>query len=313
MSNEERITNYLSEMGLKYKERGSGIWLLCPFHNETRPSLVINKDGLWHCFGCSLSGRFEKFVALLEGISMEEARRKVQRWGLNRDSNGTGDVKRRGGETDVRFLERVYTEFCSEDFVPSVLAERGLTLNDFRRFGLRVCLTSVFIKGINVFGWLLAPLVDWSGSFRGLHLRKISRGEKIFLNTARGMFWREDLLDMSRDLIFVEGMFDAIFLTKQGFNALALLGKNVSDLQLHRFLGLSWNKKVFVFLDPDALFDARRLCSRLHLLGIKSYNIIADSDPDELSVDEIAQLHNVLMKVDERGRCDEFKIIGNRE
>lgn len=311
--NEEVITKYLSERGLEYKVRPSGIWILCPFHVETRASLVISREGLWHCFGCSLSGRFEKFIAMLEGISVGEARKRLSGW---RVSVGLGlkSDERKKDENDVGFLRRVYEEFCVVDYVPGCLQDRGLTVDDFRRFGLRICLSNVYVKGVNLFGWLVAPCFDWDGVFRGLFMRKVSKKDKVFLNTASGMFWREDLVRRDVGLILVEGIFDAIFLMKKGFNALALLGKSVTDLQMRRFLELRWENPVFVFLDPDAPFDAERLCSRLRLLGIRAFNIRAGSDPDELSEDEILQLRNIITGLDDRGGGQyEFKIGGDRE
>jgi DNA primase len=305
---------YLSERGLEYKVRPSGIWILCPFHKETRASLVISKEGLWHCFGCSLSGRFERFVALLEGISVGEARKRLSGWRVSAGWDLRRDERKRD-ESDVDFLRRIYEEFCVVDYVPGCLQDRGLTVDDFRRFGLRICLNNVYVKGVNLFGWLVAPCFDWDGVFRGLFMRKVSRKDKIFLNTVSGMFWREDLVRRNEGLVLVEGIFDAIFLMKKGINALALLGKNVTDLQMRRFLELKWERPVFVFLDPDALFDAERLCSRLRLLGIKAFNIRARTDPDELLDDEVLQLKDIVMRLEDGGGDGqyEFGIGGYRE
>ena len=48
--------------------------VLCPFHNDTRPSLSVNMEGKWfHCFGCGAKGDILAFVAKLEKVSFPEA------------------------------------------------------------------------------------------------------------------------------------------------------------------------------------------------------------------------------------------------
>lgn len=40
--------------------------IICPFHQDVKPSLLVNLDeGNWYCFGCSRSGDAKKFVRLL--------------------------------------------------------------------------------------------------------------------------------------------------------------------------------------------------------------------------------------------------------
>lgn len=41
--------------------------IVCPFHNDVNPSLIVNfEDGSWFCFGCNLAGDAKKFVSLME-------------------------------------------------------------------------------------------------------------------------------------------------------------------------------------------------------------------------------------------------------
>jgi len=49
---------------------------LCPFHDDTHPSLSVNeKEGvwLWHCFGCGKAGSIIDFLIEKEGIDQAEA------------------------------------------------------------------------------------------------------------------------------------------------------------------------------------------------------------------------------------------------
>ena len=41
--------------------------IVCPFHEDANPSLLVNfEDGSWYCFGCGKSGDAEKFVRYME-------------------------------------------------------------------------------------------------------------------------------------------------------------------------------------------------------------------------------------------------------
>lgn len=51
----------------KYNVKYKGTMALCPFHNDTNFSLSFSNDkGLWHCFGCELSGNIIQLIKFLE-------------------------------------------------------------------------------------------------------------------------------------------------------------------------------------------------------------------------------------------------------
>jgi DNA primase len=56
------------------------ISVLCPFHDDRRPSLSVNLDRkLFHCFACQAKGDILDFVARIERISLPEAAGVVAR------------------------------------------------------------------------------------------------------------------------------------------------------------------------------------------------------------------------------------------
>lgn len=49
-------------------------WAICPFHQETKPSLCCYDDGKgWHCFGCGAGGDAISLVMKLYGLKFKEA------------------------------------------------------------------------------------------------------------------------------------------------------------------------------------------------------------------------------------------------
>jgi DNA primase len=59
--------------------RSGSAWKgLCPFHGEKTPSFQVSGDkGLFHCFGCGVSGDVIKFVELYDKITFPEAVRQL--------------------------------------------------------------------------------------------------------------------------------------------------------------------------------------------------------------------------------------------
>lgn len=65
----EVVSDYIS-----LKKSGANYQGLCPFHGENTPSFNVNPArGIYHCFGCGVSGNAVTFVMKMEGLSFPEA------------------------------------------------------------------------------------------------------------------------------------------------------------------------------------------------------------------------------------------------
>ncbi len=59
---------------LTVKQAGGHYKALCPFHHESSPSFMLNKERqIWHCFGCNEGGDIFSFVQRVENIDFREA------------------------------------------------------------------------------------------------------------------------------------------------------------------------------------------------------------------------------------------------
>ena len=65
--------------GIQLKKNGKSYFGLCPFHDDTNPSLSINPtENLWQCFGCGAGGDVIRFVELIDKVSFPEAVKKLK-------------------------------------------------------------------------------------------------------------------------------------------------------------------------------------------------------------------------------------------
>ncbi len=63
---------------LDVQKRGSLYLAICPFHNDSHPSLTISPEKrIFKCFACGTGGNAITFVQKIEGLSFEEAVKKV--------------------------------------------------------------------------------------------------------------------------------------------------------------------------------------------------------------------------------------------
>lgn len=73
-------TNIVDIVGkyISLKKKGSSYFGLCPFHNDTHPSLSVSpKKKIFKCFVCGTKGNVFNFVSKIENISYLEAVKKV--------------------------------------------------------------------------------------------------------------------------------------------------------------------------------------------------------------------------------------------
>lgn len=76
-----RKTDLVGLVGLvvDLKKKGASHFGLCPFHKEKMPSFHVNaRRGLYHCFGCGMSGDAIKFVQEILDIGFADAVRYLE-------------------------------------------------------------------------------------------------------------------------------------------------------------------------------------------------------------------------------------------
>ena len=63
---------------LKLIKRGREFLALCPFHNDSKPSLsIVDEKNFYHCFACGAHGDIIKFTMEVEGLNFIESVEKL--------------------------------------------------------------------------------------------------------------------------------------------------------------------------------------------------------------------------------------------
>ncbi|MGB2793772.1 MAG: CHC2 zinc finger domain-containing protein [Candidatus Acidiferrales bacterium] len=74
LKREISIERLAEARGIPLRRSGRNLMGLCPFHNDTHPSLSIDPvKNEWHCFGCGRGGDVIEWVKCAEGVSFNHA------------------------------------------------------------------------------------------------------------------------------------------------------------------------------------------------------------------------------------------------
>lgn len=282
----ELLKRSLIEIFPKYKISKEEIIVQCPFCIKltgspgTKKHLYINiYINKYYCFRCSARGKATSFVpGILYEFSVDPPSTSKQYFeveslpeniipieDLEQDHPAIIYLKNRLENLDILNDKEVY--FCDK-----------YVRNNFN-FGQRI----------------IFP-VFYYNSYKGFQARSIEENEKIryvssilFDKTSSLYNWENACKYDS--LVIVEGIFDCFHI---GDNSVAIFGKYLSTEQYEMIVKKNF-EKIYVFLDYDAFFAAKKLAKFLakHCLCVYYVNYKA-KDPGILSKKEV----NILLKTD---------------
>lgn len=262
----------LVHYGLALVGQGDQAKVLCPFHDDERPSCSVNlAKGLWHCFrGCG-AGNVLDFVHKMETrdgatVSLRQAGlRLAEISGLNlgtpmavsgrpeprrassaketahsrsNGQNGSSGRSKRCGEameTEPTVNKPLGFRLTLEPDHP-YLRERGISPDVLARFGLGFCAYG------GMTGRLCIPienaegkLVAYAGRWAG-EPADLPEGEEKY-KLPKGFHKSVELFNLHRvkacrHLYLVEGYFGAMRLHAERVPAVALMGSSISDAQV---------------------------------------------------------------------------------
>jgi len=88
--------------GIHLKRNGKSYLGLCPFHDDTDPSLSVNPStNLWQCFGCKAGGDVIRFVEMFDKVDFPQAVEKLAEDGLQSSRRTGPQAQSRQGGTQT--------------------------------------------------------------------------------------------------------------------------------------------------------------------------------------------------------------------
>lgn len=122
---------------VRLRKSGSNHMGLCPFHAERSPSFsVVERKGIYHCFGCQRSGDVIKFVQEIQGVSFHEAIRTLaSKFGvkLPPEFQARGGASQQGGAAAEDRLEIYYklNRFVAQFYHEKLLSPAGKNAREY--------------------------------------------------------------------------------------------------------------------------------------------------------------------------------------
>jgi DNA primase len=137
LKNSIDIVNIVSNY-IEVKKAGTNFKANCPFHEEKTPSFIISPTkGLFHCFGCGVSGDAIKFVMDYEKLSYPEALEKIASiinftLVYTKGSNNVNQIHRVLKEVQHWYVRNLSTALYANAY----LKKRGININSIEKFGI---------------------------------------------------------------------------------------------------------------------------------------------------------------------------------
>jgi DNA primase len=129
---------------LPLRREGSGFKALCPWHDDTRPSLQVNPERQsFRCFVCDIGGDVFSFIMRMEGVEFPEAlrmladRANISLKDQSPSVQGTGDDKRLMYQA-MAWVDEQYHAFLLKNPAAQAAREyiksRSISVENVRKF-----------------------------------------------------------------------------------------------------------------------------------------------------------------------------------
>lgn len=287
--NNINIVDKISEY-VNVEKKGQNYACICPFHQDTNPSLIINEDKkIFKCFVCDTGGSVITFISKFKKISFEKAEEELAlELGL--------DIKIKE-ITSSEYLLKDIMNFYIKNLELSSLAEgarkylstdRKMKKNSIEKFKLGYSsndnalkeylefkvnntkkYTQFEIDKLEVFNSvnkdffnnrIVFPIFNYNGNISGFSGRELNEGTIKYLNSKESeVFKKQKLLynlhnvsiENSNYICLFEGYMDVIAADKLGINnSIATMGTALSLEQI-KLLKKTKIKNLYIGFDSD--------------------------------------------------------------
>ena len=267
-------------LGKSHKRARDNYAFHCPFCNHRKPKLEINmatsEEGHnpWECWVCQTRGRTIR--SLLKQLKTpRETAAEILKY---LPKGAQVEYK----QLSIIELPKEYQPLYSAsstsviaNLVKKYLYDRGLTDNDFIKYGVGYCTAGEYG------GRVIIPSYSESGSLNFFVARSYDGNYFKYKNpeASKDIIFFENLINWNAPIILCEGVFDAMAIRR---NAIPILGKSISN-SLYKKIITSNVKDIYVALDIDARDRALQIAETFLNQGKRVFLVeLPDKDPSEM-------------------------------
>lgn len=264
----ELVINSLLPIG--GKQRGEHIWLTCPWHSESKPSLSVHIGhkiipGSFNCFGCKAKGNWNDLAKAFNLPFFEFKNSfKTRDTIIDHHFSECGEYKEDEHIPIASVIEdfRKRTELLNADFkhlkgiedLPNDFVWRGFNKNFYERLGGKFYWNRELDRD-----YLYFPLT-MNNIYTGYTLCNLDGKDEnkyqLHTNSSK-VFFLYDYIPQNVPIVLVEGHFDAIRLYAEGFFPLAIFGvQNWSNIKMNYLIAKAPPKIIIAFDGDNAGYEA---------------------------------------------------------
>lgn len=283
-------------LGKSHKRARANHAFHCPFCNHRKPKLEINMatnekgHNPWECWVCQTRGRTIRSLLKQLNTPKDQAALilKYLPKGSEIEYTGVSIVEL---PKEYQRLDQATSTSVVANLVKKYLYDRGLTDNDFIKYGIGYCTSGEYG------GRVILP--SYSGSNRLNYFVGRSFDGNYFKyknpESSKDIIFYENLINWDCPIILCEGVFDAIAIRR---NAIPILGKSISN-ELWRKLLTSKLTDIYIALDLDAQDAALKMAEKFIAAGFRVFLIeLPGKDPSEMGFKDFTELVQNAIELD---------------
>ncbi|MFH1868998.1 MAG: toprim domain-containing protein [Candidatus Omnitrophota bacterium] len=285
------LVEIVQDYGISLRHNGNSSYQgLCPFHNDTNPSLTVSLKKsiwLWHCFGCHCKGTVIDFVMKKERLSFLGAYDKLSRLLSYKEPSSESPHSLLSAQVEEKpsielehqgLLNRIadiyHDTFREDKRGLDYLIKRGITsqeiYSDFKIGFVNGSLKKTLpdeslitdpLKEIGIlnqkgneffYNCVVFPIFDEEGNVLSFYGRNIQQRQHLYLKGAHKGVFNSQGASYYKSIILTEGIIDSLSVYQAGFkNVISLYGTNGLTPEHIRLFKDNKIEEVFLCLDQD--------------------------------------------------------------
>ena len=271
--NKKEAKKVLHETLGNYSDKGDELLFRCPSCRHHKRKFSVNLDkNVYKCWVCDYRGRNLRRIVRRFGTYTQ-----LQKWDqiTNRsDLEKFADLfmeSERTKDTQKLELPSEFVSLCTNKipatglYAKRYLQNRGVTNEDILKWKIGYCFSGEYKNRI------IVPSFDQDGDVSYFIARSYSGDNYKYKNpkASKDITFNELYIDWNKDLVLVEGVFDALV----AGNAVPILGSTLrAGSRLLREIVRN-DTPIYVALDPDAAKKERRIIKTLLRYDVELYKI----------------------------------------